>query len=67
MELEKSAEQVLPARKRRRVGQGQEREMTQTMYAHVNKRIIIKKTQAQGLSSNPSNDNNNNNNIKQNG
>jgi hypothetical protein len=36
MELEKSAEQVLPGRE----GAGgwrQEREMTQTMYAHVNK------------------------------
>jgi hypothetical protein len=38
MELEKSAEQVLPVREGGRGwGQGQEGEMTQTMYAHVNK------------------------------
>jgi hypothetical protein len=38
MELEKSAEQVLPERRRgRRWGQEQEREMTQIIYAHVNK------------------------------
>jgi hypothetical protein len=40
MELEKSAKQVLPGRggEAGRVGgRGQEEEMTQTMYAHVNK------------------------------
>jgi hypothetical protein len=38
MELEKSLEQVLPGREGERWwGQGQEGEMTQTMYAHVNK------------------------------
>jgi hypothetical protein len=37
MELEKSAEQVLPE------WEGGEEEMTQTMYEHVNKGIIIKK------------------------
>jgi hypothetical protein len=41
MELEKSAEQVLPGRERRgekRKGAGgKEREMAQTMYAHMNK------------------------------
>jgi hypothetical protein len=43
MELEKSTEQVLPGREGRvggvgeRVGWGKEGEMTQTMYAHVNK------------------------------
>jgi hypothetical protein len=36
MELEKSAEQVLPGGGRG-WGWGQEGEMTQTMYAHVNK------------------------------
>jgi hypothetical protein len=40
MELEKSAEQVLPGREEvggERSRLGQEGEMTQTMYAHVNK------------------------------
>jgi hypothetical protein len=38
MELEKSTDQVLPGREGRRGwGQGQEGEMTQTIYAHVNK------------------------------
>jgi hypothetical protein len=40
MELEKSAEQVLPGRDGRegeRVGAGKGGEITQTMYAHVNK------------------------------
>jgi hypothetical protein len=39
-ELKKSAEQVLPGREgewRRGWGCGKEGEMTQTMYAHVNK------------------------------
>jgi hypothetical protein len=41
-ELDKSVEQVLPRREEgvgRMWGQGQEGEMTQTMYAHVNKCI----------------------------
>jgi hypothetical protein len=38
MELEKSAEQVLPGREGEGGrGWGQQGEMTQTMYAHVNK------------------------------
>jgi hypothetical protein len=40
MELEKSAKQVLPGRKGgwgEKMGRGQEEEMTQTIYAHVNK------------------------------
>jgi hypothetical protein len=44
MELEKSTEQVLPGgegRGGRQCGQEQEGEMTQRMYAYVNKLIII--------------------------
>jgi hypothetical protein len=40
MELEKSAEQVLPGSKReggKGIGVGQGGEMTQAMYAHMNK------------------------------
>jgi hypothetical protein len=41
MELEESIEQVLLEMGGDGGGQGQERSMTQTMYAHVNKLIII--------------------------
>jgi hypothetical protein len=41
MELEKSAEQVLPERGGLGWGRSQDGEMTQTMYTHVNKLIII--------------------------
>jgi hypothetical protein len=37
MDLEKSAEQVLPGRWGEGLGWGKEEEMTQTMYAHVKK------------------------------